>query len=157
MHCEKGEVGFNATISSSYYTHTPTPVYGIMFNWLRKERQHLNYDIKSLQSREATSFIKTDLILLNFMQYHRFFTKQSWLLKWQLCIRKNSLTHLIFTHLQITVIAAYPSPSHTLPFQAGSEKFLHTASLIVMPRSYEHMWETRKCSFLTNISAICFF
>lgn len=75
MYFERGEVGFNATVSSSHYTHTPTPVYGIMFNWLIKERQHLNYDIKSLQSGEATSFISADLILLNFMQYYWFFYK----------------------------------------------------------------------------------
>lgn len=75
MYCEKVEVDFNSTVSSSCYTHTPTPVCGIMFNCLIKERQHLNYDIKSLQSREATSFIRADLILLNFMQYYRFFYK----------------------------------------------------------------------------------
>lgn len=75
MYCEKGKVGFNATISSSYYTHTHTPVYRIMFNWIIKERQHLNYDIRSLQPREATSFKRADLILLNFMQYYRFFYK----------------------------------------------------------------------------------
>lgn len=75
MYCDNGEKGFNATINSSYYTHTPTPVYGIMFNWLIKERQHLNYDIKSLQSRKVTSFIRADLILLNFMQYYRLFYK----------------------------------------------------------------------------------
>lgn len=57
------------------YTHTPPPAYGIMFNWLIKGRKHLNYDIKSLQSREATSFIRADLIFLNFMQYYRLFYK----------------------------------------------------------------------------------
>lgn len=77
------------------------------------------------------------------------FTEQTfWLLKWQFCIRKNSLTHSIFTRLQITVRSAYPSPAHTHPFEEASEKFPLIASKIFMPWSYEYLWAIRKCSFL---------
>lgn len=105
-----------------------------MFNWLIKERQHLNYDIKSLQSGEATSFIRADLILLNFIQYYRFFYKTDiMIIETTILCKKEFTDTFYFYSFQITVIAAYPSPAHTHPFQVASEKFLHTTSLIVMP------------------------
>lgn len=156
MYCEKWEVGFNATIISSYYTYTPTPVYGIMFNWLIKERQHLNYDIKSLQFGEATAFMSADLILPNFTQYYRLFYKTDIMISEMTILYKKEFTGTFnfypssnHCHSSLSFTCSYPPFSSSF-WKIPSHCFTDSHALIL----WAHV-RSQKMQLLEK--QVCFF
>lgn len=113
------ERSFNAKISS-YYTHILTSAYVTMTNWLIKERQYLNYGIRTLQPGEAIFFIYAALIFLNYIRYYRFIYKTDTIIIEMTILYKKDFTD---------IFNFYPSPNHChigsyLPFWSSFWKIL---------------------------------